>query len=140
MTSITRSLIGRLFPGPQIPQTLILGLDWSGKTTLLYLLKLGEIVQTNSNIGFHVETVDVRTASGRTLKMTAWDIGSGCATPRHMLGLIRLHLKNSEAIIWVVDASDRERLHESVELLGLVAEEAEVAKSSSTPANVPILM
>lgn len=36
---------------------LMLGLDASGKTTILYKLKLGEVVQSVPTIGFNVETV-----------------------------------------------------------------------------------
>jgi GTPase SAR1 family protein len=36
---------------------LMVGLDAAGKTTVLYKLKLGEIVTTIPTIGFNVETV-----------------------------------------------------------------------------------
>lgn len=38
---------------------LVLGLDNAGKTTILYKLKLGEVVRTIPTIGFNVETVQV---------------------------------------------------------------------------------
>eukprot|EP00409_Alexandrium_fundyense_P002640 CAMPEP_0185906226 /NCGR_PEP_ID=MMETSP0196C-20130402/5340_1 /TAXON_ID=2932 /ORGANISM="Alexandrium fundyense, Strain CCMP1719" /LENGTH=56 /DNA_ID=CAMNT_0028625907 /DNA_START=139 /DNA_END=305 /DNA_ORIENTATION=- len=36
---------------------LMVGLDAAGKTTILYRLKLGEVVTTIPTIGFNVETV-----------------------------------------------------------------------------------
>ena len=36
---------------------LMIGLDAAGKTTILYKLKLGEVVTTIPTIGFNVETV-----------------------------------------------------------------------------------
>jgi len=36
------------------------GLDAAGKTTVLYKLKLGEIVTTIPTIGFNVETVKIQ--------------------------------------------------------------------------------
>ena len=39
---------------------LMLGLDAAGKTTILYRLKLGEVVTTVPTIGFNVETVEYR--------------------------------------------------------------------------------
>ena len=38
----------------------MVGLDASGKTTILYKLKLGEIVTTIPTIGFNVETVEYK--------------------------------------------------------------------------------
>jgi GTPase SAR1 family protein len=38
-------------------RVLMVGLDASGKTTLLYQMKLGEVVTTIPTIGFNVETV-----------------------------------------------------------------------------------
>lgn len=47
-----------------------LGLDAAGKTTLLYKLKLGEVVQTIPTIGFNVETIEFK-----GLQLTSWDVG-----------------------------------------------------------------
>lgn len=42
-------------------RVLMLGLDAAGKTTILYKLKLGEVVSVIPTIGFNVETLKVRT-------------------------------------------------------------------------------
>lgn len=39
------------------------GLDAAGKTTILYKLKLGEVVTTIPTIGFNVETVEYKNIS-----------------------------------------------------------------------------
>ncbi len=39
-------------------RTLMLGLDAAGKTTILYKLKLGEVVSSVPTIGFNVESVE----------------------------------------------------------------------------------
>nr|CAX78724.1 ADP-ribosylation factor 3 [Schistosoma japonicum] len=39
---------------------LMVGLDAAGKTTILYKLKLGEVVTTIPTIGFNVETVEYK--------------------------------------------------------------------------------
>jgi small GTP-binding protein domain len=49
---------------------IILGLDAAGKTTLLYKLKLGEIVTTIPTIGFNVERVEYK-----NINFTVWDVG-----------------------------------------------------------------
>ncbi|KAJ3485155.1 hypothetical protein NLJ89_g11923 [Agrocybe chaxingu] len=113
MSTIIQRLIGRFFPKNQNPTVTILGLDYSGKTTLLYLLKVGEIVTTISTIGFNVETVDVALASGQRFRMNAWDIG-GCGRSS-LFSMIRFYVENTDALIWLVDCNDRERFEESIE-------------------------
>ena len=49
---------------------LLLGLDAAGKTTILYKLKLGEIVYSVPTIGFNVETLEYK-----NIKFTMWDVG-----------------------------------------------------------------
>jgi len=49
---------------------LMVGLDAAGKTTILYKLKLGEIVTTIPTIGFNVETVEYK-----NINFTVWDVG-----------------------------------------------------------------
>jgi hypothetical protein len=64
-----------------------LGLDYAGKTTILYRLQLGKVVTTIPTIGFSVETINYR-----NLSLTAWDLCTqermrplwqycACATP-----------------------------------------------------------
>ena len=45
------------FFGKKDMRILMVGLDAAGKTTILYKLKLGEVVTTIPTIGFNVETV-----------------------------------------------------------------------------------
>lgn len=49
---------------------LMLGLDAAGKSTILYKLKIGEVVKTIPTIGFNVETLEFKNN-----KFTVWDIG-----------------------------------------------------------------
>ena len=49
---------------------LMVGLDGAGKTTILYQLKLGEVLSTIPTIGFNVETVQYK-----NIHFTVWDIG-----------------------------------------------------------------
>ena len=53
------SLFSQLF-GKKDLRILMVGLDAAGKTTILYKLKLGEIVTTIPTIGFNVETVEYK--------------------------------------------------------------------------------
>ena len=62
-------VFGKLF-GKKDVRILMVGLDAAGKTTILYKLKLGEIVTTIPTIGFNVETVTYR-----RVQFTLWDVG-----------------------------------------------------------------
>ena len=56
--------------GKKEMRILMVGLDAAGKTTILYKLKLGEIVSTIPTIGFNVETVEYKNIS-----FTVYDVG-----------------------------------------------------------------
>ena len=138
MASIIRRLKERLYPS-QGSTVSIIGLSGSGKTTILYYLKLGEIVQTIPSIGFNVETVDAATSSGKPFKMTGWDVGTGCGIT-YLYGLIRIYISTSDAIIWVVDGSDREYLAESIEALQRIVNDDSTAENNKSLMKRPILM
>ena len=57
-------VFGKLF-GKKDVRILMVGLDAAGKTTILYKLKLGEIVTTIPTIGFNVETVEYKNISAK---------------------------------------------------------------------------
>ena len=62
-------IFSRMF-GKKEMRILMVGLDAAGKTTILYKLKLGEVVTTIPTIGFNVETVEYKNIS-----FTVWDVG-----------------------------------------------------------------
>lgn len=80
---------------------LMVGLDSAGKTTILYKLKLGEVVVTIPTIGFNVETVQYKGCY-----FTVWDVGG----QDKIRPLWRHYFQNTQGIIFVVDSVDRERL------------------------------
>ena len=56
--------------GTKEMRILMVGLDAAGKTTILYKLKLGEVVNTIPTIGFNVEEV-----SYKNISFHVWDVG-----------------------------------------------------------------
>lgn len=80
------------------------GLDAAGKTTILYKLKLGEIVTTIPTIGFNVETVEYK-----NICFTVWDVGG----QDKIRPLWRHYFQNTQGLIFVVDSNDRERIVEA---------------------------
>ncbi|OZJ05758.1 ADP-ribosylation factor [Bifiguratus adelaidae] len=113
--SISKLLQG-LF-GKQEMRILMVGLDAAGKTTILYKLKLGEIVTTIPTIGFNVETVEYKNIS-----FTVWDVGG----QDKIRPLWRHYFQNTQGIIFVVDSNDRDRISEARDELTRMLNEDEL--------------
>merc|ERR1719384_1257718 len=79
----------------------MIGLDAAGKTTILYKLKLGEIVSTIPTVGFNVETLEYK-----NLKFTVFDVGG----QDKIRPLWKHYYENANAIIFVVDSADLDRI------------------------------
>jgi len=99
---------------------LMVGLDAAGKTTILYKLKLGEIVTTIPTIGFNVETVEYKNIS-----FTVWDVGG----QDKIRTLWRHYFQNTQGLIFVIDSNDRERLEEAREEMHKMLQEDELREA-----------
>jgi ADP-ribosylation factor protein 1 len=110
-------LFDKLLWGKKEMRILMVGLDAAGKTTILYKLKLGEIVTTIPTIGFNVETVEYK-----NIQFTVWDVGG----QDKIRPLWRHYFQNTQGIIFVVDSNDRERVGEAKEELQRMLNEDEL--------------
>eukprot|EP01083_Nonionella_stella_P116475 346112_1 len=99
---------------------LMVGLDAAGKTTILYKLKLGEVVTTIPTIGFNVETVDYKNIS-----FTVWDVGG----QDKIRPLWRHYYTNTQGLIFVVDSNDRDRIDAARDELHRMLNEDELRDS-----------
>jgi len=117
------SFFGKLFDGfgSRDMRILMVGLDAAGKTTVLYKLKLGEIVTTIPTIGFNVETVKYK-----NINFTVWDVGG----QDKIRPLWRHYYQNTEGVIYVVDSNDRERIDEAALELQKVLREDELREAT----------
>lgn len=106
--------------GKKEMRILMVGLDAAGKTTILYKLKLGEIVTTIPTIGFNVETVDYK-----NIQFTVWDVGG----QDKIRPLWRHYFQNTQGVIFVVDSNDRERVGEARDELQRMLNEVELEKA-----------
>ena len=95
----------------------MVGLDAAGKTTILYKFKLGEVVTTIPTIGFNVETVEYQ-----NINFTVWDIGGQDKIRK----LWRYYYQGINAIIYVVDSNDRDRIELAREELSAMLSEEEL--------------
>ncbi|XP_045122217.1 ADP-ribosylation factor 4 [Portunus trituberculatus] len=110
------TVFSRLFGKKQM-RILMVGLDAAGKTTILYKLKLGEIVTTIPTIGFNVETVEYKNIS-----FTVWDVGG----QDKIRPLWRHYFQNTQGLIFVVDSNDKERITEASDELAKMLHEDEL--------------
>ena len=103
MAATIRSMLAKLFHTPEY-RVLIVGLDAAGKTTILYKLKLGEIVTTIPTIGFNVETIHYK-----KIAITGWDVGGR----DKIRPLYRHYFANTQGLIYVIDSKDIDRLDDA---------------------------
>merc|ERR1719333_543246 len=96
---------------------LMVGLDAAGKTTILYKLKLGEVVTTIPTIGFNVETVEYK-----NITFQVWDVGGQDKIRR----LWRHYYQGTHGAIFVVDSSDRDRIEDAREEIDMMLREDEM--------------
>jgi len=107
----------------------MLGLDSAGKTTVLYRLKLDHYVNTVPTIGFNCEKIKGTTGGTRGVSFVVWDVGG----QDKLRPLWRSYTRCTDAIVYVVDSVDSDRLEEA---------RTELFKTLKTPENsgVPLLL
>jgi len=98
-------------------RVLMVGLDAAGKTTILYKFKIDETVTTIPTVGFNVETVEFK-----NVNFTVWDIGGQDKIRR----LWKHYYQGTNAIVYVVDSNDRERIGDAKEELEKLLREEEL--------------
>ncbi|OWF55418.1 ADP-ribosylation factor-like [Mizuhopecten yessoensis] len=100
--------------GEEDPSKIImLGLDNAGKTTILYKLKLNEVVSSIPTLGFNVETV----TPCKGVTFTVWDVGG----QDRIRQLWKHYYSGAEGLVYVVDSSDVQRMSEAKdELFGIL--------------------
>lgn len=103
MGNTFRKLFDNLF-GSREMRVVMLGLDAAGKTTILYKLHIGEVLSTVPTIGFNVEKVQYK-----NVIFTVWDVGG----QEKLRPLWRHYFNNTDALIYVVDCCDRDRVEKA---------------------------
>ena len=112
---------------------LMQGLDGAGKTTILYKLKLGEVIHTVPFIGFNVESLEYNNV---TFVTWASNVTGG---NQWLEPLVHHHYyPHTEAFIFVIDSADADRLEESLGKLDRMLTQIETVED--VPAKVPLLI
>jgi GTPase SAR1 family protein len=83
--------------------SILVGHPHAGKTTILYNLKLGEVVTTIPTTGFNVESLEYN-----NIRFVVWDVGGG----DKIRPVWRPYLRDSQGVVFVVDCEDREVITE----------------------------
>ncbi|KFU90700.1 ADP-ribosylation factor-like 11, partial [Chaetura pelagica] len=106
-------------------RVVMLGLDFAGKSTLLYKLKHGRAVETCPTVGFNVESLQTPCRVAFTL----WDVGGRGSLRASWPG----YLEDTDTLIFVLDSTDTARLPEAAAAL-------EGALRHPSMAGVPVLL
>ncbi|OHS97321.1 small GTP-binding protein [Tritrichomonas foetus] len=94
----------------------IIGLDNAGKTTALYRLLEGVVVNTQPTVGSNVETIE-----RENVRLQCWDLAGQTAFRQGWTTFFN----GTDAILFVVDSSDRARIGEARnELFRVLADES----------------
>ena len=121
MGNIFSNVWSRLFAFNKECRILMVGLDAAGKTTILYKFKLGETCTAIPTIGFNVEEVQYK-----NICFTMWDVGG----QKRIREMWRHYYDNTQAVIFVVDSSDHERIEtEAREELHVLLQEEQLKDS-----------
>jgi len=102
------SLLRNLKKDDEEFRILMLGLDNSGKTTALKQLAGEDVDHITPTQGFNIKSVQ---HSG--FKLNVWDIGG----QKHIRPYWKNYYENTDAIVYMVDSSDRRRTDEAAEEL-----------------------
>lgn len=113
MGFIFSKIFASLFSNKEV-RLLILGLDNAGKTTLLYQMQFPEPKVTVPTVGFNVETVKYE-----NLQFQMWDLGGQSEIRPYW----RCYFPNTNAIVFVIDSSDKDRIDIAKQELFLIMQE-----------------
>uniref|UniRef100_A0A183CPN5 ADP-ribosylation factor 6 n=1 Tax=Globodera pallida TaxID=36090 RepID=A0A183CPN5_GLOPA len=84
---------------------------------ILYRLKLGQSIKSIPTVGFNVETVVYR-----NIKFSVWDVGG----QEKIRPLWRHYYVGTQALIFVVDSADRDRIDEARQELHKIINDREM--------------
>lgn len=101
----------------------MMGLDNAGKSTALYRMKFGQYCETIPTIGFNCEKIKGQMGKSKDVTFTIWDVGG----QDKVRPLWRTYAKGAEAIIFVVDSSDRDNIEEAKMELAQICKYPEIS-------------
>ena len=108
--------------GKKEKKIVLVGLNGSGKTSLLYQITMGEMIATIPTLSPNVEKVGE--------EMVVWDMGGH----KNIRGLWEEHYAGAVLIVFVVDATNPSRLQEAASVF------SQITSHPSLPPDTPLLI
>ena len=108
------SLLRKLKRSDSEARILVLGLDNAGKTTILKKLSEEDITHVMPTQGFNIKSL-----VHEGFKLNVWDIGG----QKSIRPYWRNYFDNTDALVYVIDSADRQRVEEAGEELGKLLQE-----------------
>ena len=127
MGELLSKAIGNLaapFSSSKRTKILLLGLDGADKITVVYKLKLDKYVSTVMTISLTVKNIDYK-----NLRMSIWDVGGSDRIKSFWVP----YYSHTDALIFIIDSCDEERLEFAKERLYAVLSNEELR-------DVPVLV
>jgi ADP-ribosylation factor-like protein 3 len=112
------TLLRKLKRNDHEARLLVLGLDNSGKTTILKKLSEEDITHIMPTQGFNIKSL-----MQNEFKLNVWDIGG----QKSIRPYWRNYFDQTDALIYVIDSADRVRMQETGVELGQLLEEEKLA-------------
>ena len=98
-------VFSKLF-GEKQAKIVMIGLNNAGKTSLLYRMQLGDLIQTAPTTSFNYEELTVN-----QINFKIWDL----AGQRQIRKYWKSYYEGCKAVVFVVDCSDRAKLEQAGE-------------------------
>ncbi|XP_028647567.1 ADP-ribosylation factor-like protein 14 [Erpetoichthys calabaricus] len=105
-------VLGSKRPHLKTASVMMIGLDATGKSLLLYRLKLGKVISSVPTIGFNVCMIEAL----KGFSLTIWDVGGQKQMRQHW----KHYCQDMAGVVYVVDSTDKSRLKESKRELELI--------------------
>lgn len=97
------------------------GLDCAGKSTIVASFANEDKTKVSPTLGFAIKTVVFK-----GLKLNIWDVGG----QRSLRSFWKNYYESTDGLVWVVDSSDIERLHECATILHQLVHEERLKGAS----------